>query len=148
MSVVAEPWGVKGVANNASRPDYQKSREPRAKSRRPTTDDQRPTTNDQRPTTLPPQTIMRSGPATRTAFTSVNLAFAVSALSAGFAFTLCSASVRPASAANDAFAHKVHGIAIVLSGVQSRHARPFLRRPQRPGCPQRLHVTGNRSAIY
>jgi hypothetical protein len=31
---------------------------------------------------------------------------------------------------------------IVLSGVQSRHARPFLRRPQRPGCPQRLHVSG------
>jgi hypothetical protein len=30
----------------------------------------------------------------------------------------------------------------MLSGVQSRHARPFLRRPQRPGCPQRLHVSG------
>jgi hypothetical protein len=29
---------------------------------------------------------------------------------------------------------------------QSRHARPFLRRPQRPGCPQRFHALGTFSS--
>ena len=30
---------------------------------------------------------------------------------------------------------------------QSRHARPFLRRPQRPGRPQRLHALGTFSSL-
>jgi len=59
---------------------------------------QEPTTNDRFP-----QKIMRSGPATRTAFTSVNLASAVSALSAGFVFTLCSGWASPVSAAERCF---------------------------------------------
>jgi hypothetical protein len=32
--------------------------------------------------------------------------------------------------------------------LQSRKAGPFLRRPQRPGCPLRLHALGTASAIY
>jgi len=36
--------------------------------------------------------------------------------------------------------------AIALGRLQSRHARPFLRRPQRPGHPQRLHVLGTAPA--
>ena len=50
--------------------------------------------------------------------------------------------VVPASAAGGASASEDAQHLIMPGGLQSRYARPFLRRPQRPGCPQRLHALG------
>ena len=115
------------------------SREPRAESREP---------DDGRRTTAFHQKIMRSGPATRTAFTSVNLASAVSALSAGFAFALCSASVDPASAANDAFALKVHSHRDHAQRCAVPPCETVSEEAATPWLPATLARFGNRSAIY
>jgi hypothetical protein len=114
------------------------NREPRTENREP--NDERRTTNDERRCLQKSNAVRASHPnrihKRKSCFCLVRALhrFHIHALqrfcSSGF-------SSEPCFRSQGAFASP-----IMLSGVQSRHARPFLRRPQRPGCPQRLHASG------
>ena len=86
---------------------------------------------------------MRSGPATRTAFAMREFHGCPSPRSpARFLKTFCNASRKPALMQQRRIRTEVQLHPNRADRSQSRHAKPFLRRPQRPGCPQRFHALG------
>jgi len=90
---------------------------------------------------------MRSGPATRTAFAMREFHGCPSPRSpARFLKTFCNASRKPALMQQRRIRTEVQLHPNRADRSQSRHARPFLRRPQRPGCPQRFHALGTSAA--
>jgi hypothetical protein len=110
--------------------------------RRPTTDDRRPTTNDA------VKKEMRSGPATRTAFAMRESRRCPSPRApADFLETFCNASRKSTLMLRRSFYTEVQLHPNRADRSQSRHARPFLRRPQRPGRPQRFHALGTFSSL-
>jgi hypothetical protein len=91
---------------------------------------------------------MRPGPATRTAFAMRELHGCPSPRSpARFLETFCNASGKPALMRQRRIHTEVQLHPNRADRSQSRHARPFLRRPQRPGCPQRFHALGTFSSL-
>ena len=96
---------------------------------------------------LPPKNEMRSGPATRTAFAmrksqSARLRFALRARDQPFE-TPFPASLPSCSALRRSFAPEGAFRSPSCRPVAVPHMRDrFLRRPQRPGRPQRLHALG------
>jgi hypothetical protein len=65
---------------------------------------------------------------------------------ADFLETFCNASGKPALMQQRHIHTEVQLHPNRADRSQSRHARPFLRRPQRPGCPQRFHALGTSAA--
>jgi len=91
---------------------------------------------------------MRPGPATRTAFAMRGSHGCPSPrFSASLAETFCNVPFSADSQQQRRIHTEVQSHPNRADRSQSRHARPFLRRPQRPGHPQRFHALGTFSSV-
>ena len=91
---------------------------------------------------------MRSGPATRTAFAMRESHGCPSPrFSAGPPETFCNVPSKPTLSSGSASAPKCSRIRIAPASRSLAMRDRFLRRPQRPGYPQRFHALGTFSSV-